>query len=219
MQPVNPRLERIAAFVKARLSELAERHPTPEHDPVYRWEHIRRVTAYGLQLALAEGADPELAQAACLLHDVAHFDPIESYKDHGRLGAQISRPFLLELGYPPEQVEAMCYAIAVHVDGVAGYDKPAAPGVDLLASLVSDADNIDRFGVYRILQWCAPGMADLPALAEKLRQRLPRLQAYLENNPLETASGRALFAVQLQRQIAFFQALAGEADLAYSTFA
>jgi hypothetical protein len=36
---------------------------------------------------------------------VAHFDQ-DNWKEHGRLGARIVRPFLVELGYGPEDTEA-----------------------------------------------------------------------------------------------------------------
>jgi HD superfamily phosphohydrolase YqeK len=203
------RIEKIAEFVVARLEEIASKYPSPEHDPVYRWEHTQRVAQYGMQIAQAEGADEEVVVIACLLHDVAHFDPLENYKDHGREGARISRPLLEELGYPQETIEAICYAIAVHVDGEADFDHPHT----LEADIVSDADNIDRFGALRALQWCAPKMEDFPALAENLRQRVAHLVGYLEKNPLETSPGQALFARQLERQIAFFRELIAEDDL------
>ena len=208
MKPVE-RYAKIAAFVQARLEHMAELYPSQWHDPVYRWEHILRVAHYGRQLARAEGADEQLVVAGCLLHDVAHFDPLEDFKDHGRQGARLSRPLLAELGYSASQVDAICYAIAVHVDGQADFQHEHT----LEASIVSDADNIDRFGAFRILQWCAPGMDDYGALVENLRQRVPHLEGYLENSPLETPSGQALFAEQLQRQIIFFKALIAEYEL------
>ena len=203
------RLEKIAGFVAERLEQMAADHPSPDRDPAYRWEHTQRVAQYGRQLARAEGADIDVVVAACLLHDVSHFDPLVNYNDHGRLGAEISRPFLETLGYTSEQIDDICYAIAMHVDGDAGY----AHEPTLEASIVSDADNIDRFGAYRILWWCVPEMNDLPALTEKLRQRLVRLEKYRHDNPLETVAGRLLFARQLDRQIAFFQDLITEAEL------
>jgi putative nucleotidyltransferase with HDIG domain len=162
------RIERMAEFVVSRLEELAEKYPSPEHDPVYRWEHTQRVAQYGKQIAREEGADEEVVVTACLLHDVAHFDPLESYKDHGREGARISRSLLEELGYPEERIEAICYAIAVHVDGEVDFEHAHT----LEADIVSEADNIDRFGALRVLQWCAPKMGDFPALVENLRQRV-----------------------------------------------
>lgn len=212
MQPqlrAQERLERIADFVKNRLEETARLYSSQEHDPATRWEHILRVAQYGAQLARAEGADVETAVAACLLHDVAHFEPMADHKNHGRIGALISRQILLELDYPAEQVEDICYAIAVHVDGKAGYEH--AETVE--GKIVSDADNIERFGVFRILMFCAPEMGDSGAMVEKLRKRVARLEEYLASNPLETASGRALLAKQLTRQIRFYKDLMAEWEL------
>ena len=203
------RLQKIAQFTKKCLEEMARRYPSPEHDPVYRWEHTMRVARYGQQVAQAEGADAEVVVVACLLHDVAHFDPLENYKDHGRVGAKMSRPLLAELGYSDEQIEDICYAIAVHVDDKADFEHAHT----LEADIVSDADNIDRFGAFRILQWCVPKMDNFPALAENLRLRVERLDGYRRANPLATEAGRALFGQQLGRQIAFFKALIAEYEL------
>jgi uncharacterized protein len=203
------RYGKIAEFVQARLGKMAVEYPSEWHDPIYRWEHTLRVAHYGQQIASFEGAEIEVAVAGCLLHDVAHFDPLEDYKDHGRAGARLSRPLLVDLGYTEEQVTAICYAIAVHVDGKADFEHQHT----LEADIVSDADNIDRFGAFRILQWCAPLMDDYAGLAENLRARVAHLEGYLDNSPLETPSGQALFARQLQRQVAFFEDLIAEYDL------
>lgn len=32
-------LEKIAEFVKNHLTEIARQYPSPENDPVYRWDH------------------------------------------------------------------------------------------------------------------------------------------------------------------------------------
>lgn len=200
------RLEKISVFVKSRLEDMARQDPSPEHDPVYRWDHTLRVAQYGREIAEAEGADLEVVVAACLLHDVAHFDPMTSYREHGREGARVSRPMLEELGYSEGQVGNICYAVAAHVDDKADFEHAHT----LEADVVSDADNVDRFGAYRILQWCVPEMGDFGALAEKLGKRVVHLEGYLENNPLATGAGRVLFAKQLERQIAFFSDLLGE---------
>ena len=121
----------------------------------------------------------------------------------------MSRPLLEELGYSEEQIGNICYAIAVHVDDKADFEHPHT----LEADIVSDADNIDRFGAYRILQWCVPEMGDFPALAENLGKRVVHLEGYRQANPLATEAGRALFAQQLDRQIAFFKDLVAEYEL------
>ncbi len=206
----NPAYEQIARFVQTRLQTMAEQNPSEWRDPVYRWEHTLRVAHYGRVIAEAEGADIGQVTVACLLHDVAHFDPLEDHRDHGRRGAQLSRPLLEELGYSPAAVDNICYAITVHVDGKADFDHPYT----LEARCVTDADNIDRFGAYRILHFCCPEMGNFPQMAEKLTQRLTRLQEYRSRAMmLETVTGDRIFKQQLDRQIAFFKALLDEHNI------
>ena len=99
----------------------------------------------------------------------------------------------------------------MHVDGKADFNREHT----LEADIVSDADNIDRFGAFRTLQWCVPRMNDHYALVENLQDRLEHLGGYLDNSPLETPAGQQLFAVQLKRQIAFFRDLIHEYDLSH----
>jgi putative nucleotidyltransferase with HDIG domain len=109
----NDRLEEIARFVHDRLREVASQRANSNLDPEYRWQHTLRVSQYGRMIAKAEGANVELVIAACLLHDVAHFDQ-DNWKEHGRLGARIIRPFLAELGYSPQETENICYSVTWH---------------------------------------------------------------------------------------------------------
>jgi uncharacterized protein len=203
MKP-NQRLEKIAGFVQAHLNEMAVKYPDERHDPVYRWEHTQRVANYGRLIAEAEGAQAEVVTAACLLHDVAHFECEDDYKGHGRVGAKIARSYLKPLDYTPEQIDNICYSIAVHVDGKSDFDHPET----LESRCVTDADNIDRFGAYRILQWCVPEMYQFPILIEKLTRRIETLKDYRSRAMiLETITGDRLFKQQLDRQIDFFEAL------------
>lgn len=172
----------------------------------YRWQHTQRVAQFGRLIAESEGADVELVLAACILHDIAWFDVNDANsREHGNIGAEIARPVLEGLGYTPEQVENICYSIASHVT----VEDPET----LEANIVSDADNVDRFGPYRILQWCYSDIDDYEKLADKLRERIQRLEYYRENNPLATETGRQLFAEQLHLQILFFSEFVGEKSL------
>lgn len=209
MDDANERLGKVASYVKTHLEEAAARFPDPQHDPVYRWQHTLRVSNYGKIIAEAEGADVELALVACLLHDVSHFESGEDYKSHGRLGAKISRPVLLEIGYSPVETENICYAVAVHVDGEADFDHPET----IESKVVTDADNVDRFGAYRVLQWCVPKMHEYEKLVEKLAARLETLEMYRGQQLLETKTGQALFNQQLDLQISFFQEIIKESEL------
>ncbi len=200
----NGRLDQIGRFVKGRLEQVAAQQQTPASELAYRWQHTLRVASLGQQLAEAEHVDVELAVAACLLHDVASFDPGEP-RDHGRLGAEISRPFLLELDYSQEQTEAICYAVASHVD--------IKDPLGLLAKVVTDADNIDRFAAYRLIVWCGQDIYDFDRLVERVQERLPILQRYRQQGIMETRAGNELFARQLDLQIALFQALLWQKEL------
>ena len=172
----------------------------------YRWKHTLRVAQFGKVIAENEAADVELVVAACLLHDIAWFDTdAENNREHGRIGAEKAQPFLESLGYNRKQIKNICYSIASHVDE----DNPNT----LEAKVVSDADNVDRFGPYRILQWCFSDINDYEKLANKLNERIQRLEQYREDNPLSTPTGPQLFAEQLNLQLRFFCEFIGEKKL------
>jgi HD superfamily phosphohydrolase YqeK len=211
---INLRLQKISGFVETHLRESYQNRSEKDKahlnryllDDVYRWKHTIRVAQFGKIIAENEMVDIEMIVAACLLHDLAWFDTnADNSREHGRIGAEQARPFLKDLGYEQEQVEIICYAIATHVDE----ENPGS----LEAKILSDADNIDRFGPYRILQWCFADIEDYDRLAAKLNERIHRLEHYREKNPLFTATGQQLFTEQLSLQIRFFKQFVGEKEL------
>ena len=209
-----PRLREVARYAEDHIYASAQR--ANEQDthvgPQYRWEHTLRVTQYGVQIAQAEGASVEQAAAACLLHDSEWWADAQEggdHRAHGRIAARQIRPFLHFLGYSLEEVDNICYAVAVHTDGNAGFEHEHT----LEARAVSDADNIDRFGALRTVFWCLDEINDLGALAAKLEKRVHKLQDYRARQELETEEGNRLFNQQLDHQIAFFKRLIAERDL------
>ena len=202
------RIDKTATFVKDYLWTATATRTDANLDPRYRWEHTLRVTNLGVQIARAEDANLEHVVLGCLLHDVAWFDQMENYKDHGRLGARVSRPFLTELGLPPEDVEAICYAVAVHVDDKADFEHP----VTLESKVVSDADNVDRFDAYRMMLYCQNELDDLDALVIKLRERIKTLEDYRQRQIMGTPTGNKLFTEKLDHQIEVFKALVAQKD-------
>ena len=206
------RVDRIAAYVEEQYQCSAnEADWDPVFDADYRWEHTLRVAQYGKLIAEGEGLDLERSVAACLLHDITYFfeGGEADWNHHGRAGARIARPVLLEAGFSEPDTSEICHAIAVHVDGEPEVPHPHTP----LADLVSDADNIDRFSAYRCVLWCLTERDDFQAMAKMLRQRIERLQLYREKNPLETATGQRLFAEKVVLQLAFFRAIVDDADI------
>ncbi len=210
----NARLQKIADFGQAYLNESYQKRSKKAKANLdrylsgvdYRWQHTLRVAQFGKVIAENESAHVELVLAACLLHDMAWFDTdVENNREHGRLGAEKARPFLENLGYSSKHIKNICYSIAAHVDD----DNPNT----LEAKVVSDADNVDRFGPYRILQWCFSDIRDYEKLATKLDERIQRLEQYREENPLYTPTGQQLFAEQLNLQLRFFCEFVGEKKL------
>jgi putative nucleotidyltransferase with HDIG domain len=210
----NSHLQKISQYVQTHLKESYQKRS--DEDKVnlhryllgveYRWKHTLRVAQFGKVIAETESADEELIVAACLLHDVAWFDTnADNSRQHGRIGAEKARPLLEDLGYNQSQINNICYSVAAHVDE----DNPDT----LEAKVVSDADNVDRFGPYRILQWCFSDIDDYEKLAAKLCERIHRLEHYREENPLFTPTGQQLFIEQLNLQIRFFSEFVGEKEL------
>jgi len=197
------RIKKIADYVREYLFNMANKRDGPYVDPDYRWQHTLRVMNIGREIAEAEGANLEHVLAGCLLHDMAHFDDDDNYINHGRLAAQICRPYLQELGYSEKDIEAICYAVAVHVDGESDFEHPKT----LEAEIVSDADNIDRFSAYRILLYCQPEVFDFKALVAKLEARLKVLHDYRGKRLMGTQTGHDLFNQKLDRQIEFYEAI------------
>lgn len=120
-------------------------------DRTYRIDHSVRVANICREIAEKEGMDREAAVIAGLLHDVAYgLDTPKGYdwKNHGRDGARIARPFLESLKLDGQVVEDICYAIAIHVDDKADFEGRRTP----FTETVGDADNIDRFDAYRIYE-------------------------------------------------------------------
>ncbi len=207
----NERLHRISEFILARRAATEAKGAAnfSAFDYEYRWKHTLRVVQYGRQIAEEEGADVEVVMAACLLHDISKFDDEEYGVEHGRVSARIARPFLETLGYSEERLNNICFSIAVHVDDKADFEHP----ITIESKIVSDADNIDRFGAYRLLLQNKDVAENYDALIEKAKGRLVTLRKYREANSMGTAASNKLFNRQLDIQINFFEHLVEDSKL------
>jgi uncharacterized protein len=196
-------------FLKQKFDAAVYLNEHPE-DKSYRIEHTYRVANIGREIARQEGFDETEMVIACLLHDVAYCEEFgeNGWREHGRRSAKIARPFLKELGFPEDRINDICYGIAIHVDEKADFPGENTP----FALSVGDADNIDRFDVYRIheilehdsfLKMCYEDKT------EYLRKRLTRLRE-LREVPFATKTANELWRSRLDFYIAFFQKLADQ---------
>ena len=201
------RVQKTLKFLKTELYSCEHNKEKPA-SAAYRLEHSVRVARIAEQIAQAEGFDAEAVFIAGLLHDIAYgMDFPEGYdmKNHGRDGARIARPFLETLGLPADTVNDICYGIAIHVDDKADFEWRRTP----FAETVGDADNIDRFDVYRIHDnLCYKDFTNLPLTErlEWLKGLLPRLEQ-LKQMQFGTPTATMLWQEKVDYQIGFFQRL------------
>ena len=192
------------AFLKDTFatSTYLQSNPT---DRDYRLEHSYRVANIAKAIAEAEGFDVTHAVIAGLLHDIAYCEEMVTREDrlnHGRRSATIARPFLESLGLSVDEVNEICYGIAIHVDDEADFQWERTP----FCETVGDADNIDRFDVYRIyesLQYIQ--FSEMP-LAEKLEHvngTIDKLTRYKEMK-LGTETAEKLWIERLDYQLSFY---------------
>lgn len=179
----------------------------------YRFEHSWRVANIGREIAEREGFDVERMFVACLLHDVGYSVEMKDendYKNHGRYGARIARPFLLEIGYGKEEVEEMCYGIAIHVDDEADFAFERTP----FSMTVGDADNIDRFDAYRLYEnlqladYANLSLSEQEAFIQKRVSGLERLRK-LE---FATKTADKLWKEKIDFQLDFMRKLKNQID-------
>ena len=174
----------------------------------YRIEHSYRVANIGRIIAQKEGFDETAMVIGCLLHDVAYcreFTTPEEQREHGRLSAQIARPFLNGLGLSREVVEDICYGIAIHVDDAADFEGTRTP----FAETISDADNIDRFDAYRLYEGLLYVKFHEMTLTEK-RQRVAAMSKQLQSLKdyhMATQTAEQLWQERINYAISFYQKL------------
>lgn len=178
----------------------------------YRVEHSFRVANIGAKIAREEGFDVEMMVIACLLHDISYSGTFtdNDYGNHGRDSARIARPFLKGLGFEDNEIQEMCYGIAIHVDEKADFDGEKTP----FALSVGDADNIDRFDAYRLFEtlrykeYDKMCLEDKKAFVEKVLNRLEELKTI----EIGTETARKMWYEKLDYQSSFYRKLKSQND-------
>lgn len=180
-------------------------------EAAYRLEHSYRVANIAKHIAEKEGLNVTLAVIAGLLHDISYCEEMPTRDDrmnHGRRSAAIARPFLESLGLSAEDVNEVCYGIAIHVDDRADFEWQRSA----FSETVGDADNIDRFDVYRIyetLQYLKFSEMPLGEKKGNVSSTLEKLHR-LKNMKLGPPTAEGLWRERLDYYISFYQKLASQ---------
>ena len=201
------RIARTEAFLKQKFDAALYLNAHPDAK-AYRLAHTFRVANIGREIARKEGFDETELVLACLLHDVSYCEEFgeNGWKDHGRRSAKIARPFLKELGLPEDRIGEICYGIAIHVDDEADFAGERTP----FALSVGDADNLDRFDVYRIHETLSlDGFLEM-RLEEKRAYTEKRLAGLRKLADLQMGTGTAteLWRSRIAFSVSFYEKLA-----------
>jgi len=208
------RIKKVEEFLKEELAKSVQYEDNNQRSVEYRIEHSYRVANIALTIAKKEGLDQEKMVVACLLHDVGYAVEMktkEDYRSHGRIGASIARPFLASLGYSEEDINEMCYGIAIHVDDKSDFEYERTP----LALSIGDADNIDRFDAFRLYETLAMNdyknlnLSDQKAFCEKYINGLTNFKSSYEP---ATQTAKELWIEKLDMQIEFYKKLLAQVE-------
>lgn len=200
------RIQLTEEFLKEKFN-TSEYFAEHESERAYRLEHSYRVANIGKQIAEAEGFDVECMVIGCLLHDVSYCQVFEDgqYVNHGRVSAKIARPFLETLNLSKEQIEDICYGIAIHVDDQADFEGERTT----FALTIGDADNIDRFDAYRIyenLQYRKYSDMTLEQKVEYVNTTLEKLPKF-KDLEFATTTSKQMWVDKLDFQIEYYNKL------------
>ena len=197
-----------AKFLKDEHSKMIELFPEEKRAIEYRYEHSLRVASIALDIAKKEGLDEDRCYIGALLHDLGYsvpYDNPKEYVNHGRIGAKLARPFLESLGYSEEEVNEICYGIAIHVDDKADFEGKRTA----LAVTIGDADNIDRFDAFRIydkLTWVDYKNLSLEKQKEHVDTVLSSLNKYLDYE-CATRTATFMWKEKISFQLEFYNRL------------
>ena len=200
--------ELTAKFLKDELSKMIELFPEEKRAIEYRYEHSLRVASIALDIAKKEGLDEDHCYIGALLHDLGYSVPYDNpneYVNHGRIGAKLARPFLESLGYSEEEVNEICYGIAIHVDDKADFEGKRTA----LAVTIGDADNIDRYDAFRIydrLTWVDYKNLSLEKQKEHVDTVLSSLNKYLDYE-CATRTATLMWKERISFQLEFYNRL------------
>lgn len=126
------------------ISEKEARSWYEDSDEVHNFEHVLRVEKMARRIALAEGADLEIVQAAAYLHDSRGASPEAdglARKGHHITSAEFAGEVLAARGWKKERIEAVQHCIRAHRFR---HDEERPETIE--AMCVFDADKLDVLG-------------------------------------------------------------------------
>ena len=161
--------------------------------------HVERVVRLARYIAVREGADVEVVEAAAELHDLARGEA-----GHARRGAERAREILRARGHPEEFIERVVHCIEAH-----SFSEGVEPRT-LEAKVLSDADKLDAIGAIGVARTFMFSGENGRSLEETLLHFERKLLALHER--LYTATARELAAPRTRFLREFYRRLVEELE-------
>ena len=117
----------------------AEMERSPNISPSHKTDHILRVWDTAKSLCERLGGDLEVMIGAVILHDLGRHHGLVV---HGEKSAELAKPILERVGFPPDKIPKALEAMAQH-----DYEFPREKRKLLESKILNDADRMDVFGV------------------------------------------------------------------------
>ncbi|CAN5636691.1 hypothetical protein BH24ACT22_BH24ACT22_19970 [soil metagenome] len=154
--------------MKSLLKEIEARVARAGTDPIWGYNHCRRVYTMARELARLEelSYDPELLYIACLLDDIGLYKAYSHRKepDHARRSSAVAGQLLRDGNLPARNIQIILDAIEHH--------PPGSPiGASVEAALLKDAvalDYLGAVGVSRVLAMVGKE-EDVPDISAAIR--------------------------------------------------
>lgn len=200
----------------------------PASDPVHGFDHIERVYGMAQRLAVEEGCDLEIVEAAALLHDAEGSHPTDdsARRSHQNASAEFARQILLGEDWPEERIQAVVHCIRAHRFRDE-QEQPQTPE----ARVLFDADKLDAIGAIGVARAIAFSLqAGQPVYCQPSKRFLQTGQlepgeahtAYHEylfklsklKGRLYTTAARRIAEGRHQAMLLFFEELAAEMQAA-----
>lgn len=147
------------------ISEAEARSWYEGADEVHSFEHVLRVEKMARRIAIAEGADLEIVEAAAYLHDSRGASPEaegEARKGHHITSAEFAGEILAEKGWELSRIKAVQHCIRAHRFRHDG-ERPES----IEAMCLFDADKLDVLGAVGAARTIAYAvLAGQPVLTE-----------------------------------------------------
>lgn len=142
-------LDQLRSDLLVITSQAAKKHwpgLAPEDEPYYnyRFEHVLQVERDARRLITAVRGDEEIIMAAVWIHD--RCQPQFEGENHAALAAAWVRNNLISIGFPPDKVPAVEYAVANHSNR-----SHTIPVEANEARILWDADKLSKVGALSII--------------------------------------------------------------------